>query len=64
MRVFEEQAKVKDKTVMERFQAAQEHLKACRNRYDQARSDLIMAEQWAEDASKEYMREYFPPNRN
>jgi len=61
--IFTAQAEVKDKTPMERFRAAQDYLKACRARYDQARSDLIMAEQWAEAASNEYMREYFPRDR-
>lgn len=63
MSIFTAQAEVANKTAMERFQKAQEHLKSCRDRYDQARSELMMAEQWAADASKEYMREYFPPNR-
>jgi hypothetical protein len=61
--IFTAQAEVKDKTPMKRFQAAQDYLKACRDRYDRARSDLIMAERWAQDAGNEYMREYFPPNR-
>jgi hypothetical protein len=49
------------KNQMERLRIAQEHLKECRDKFATAQSDLIEAERFYNETSKDYMRKYFHP---